>query len=235
MSDNMTNRVLEQETDREAGKSITITYTPIGAVLESEKESKLQEQGEDADIFFMRNINATFGFKMLRNSWDAEHDNAGGFETTTEYTRALRIGNETKTTFIESELVWFEEVLMPLLIDQSAVEIINTQKEVTKRVTPLGKYEHFDWDETPEWHDDRVTLEYIDLSNGKASILVKGESGSDISTDEVNGAVKGYHHMIMSTIRSMTCTDEAEYSRDCRSLLKVESHRVCETDFLDED
>jgi len=231
----MTNRVLEQETDREAGKSITLTFTPIGAVLESEKQSKLQEGDEDADIFFMRNINATFGFKMLRNSWDAEHDTAGGLETTTEYTRAMKIGNETKTSFIESELVWFEEVLMPLLIDPSVVEIINTQKQVTKRVEPLGKYEYFAWDETPEWHDDRVTLEYIDLRNGKASILVKGKSGSDISTDEVNGAVKGYHHIIMSTIRSMTCTNEAEYSRDCKSLLKVESHRVCETSFLDED
>jgi len=232
MSENE-NRVIEQETEREAGKSITLTFTPIGAIIDSEKESKVQEQDENADLFFMRSINTTFGFKMLRNSWDSEHDiKAGATETNTKSTNGLRIGDTTVTSFITSELEWFKEALMPLLIDQSDVEIIQTTKEEIVIVEPLGRYEHFGWDETPEWADERVTLEYIDLRNGKASILVQGETGSDLQGDEVNEAVKGYHDMLMSTIRSMTCTDENEYSRDCKSLLKVESHRVCDTSFL---
>lgn len=227
------NRVIEQETDREAGKSITITFSPIGAVEEGKETKLFKEKGEDADSFFLRSINATYGFRMHRVSWKYEHDTTiGQVTTSTEAVKGLRIGDETVTSFLESELNWFKEALLPLLIDQSDVEIIQTTKEVEVVQKPLSRYDFFSWDETPEWHDDRVTLEYIDLRNGKASILVQGEQGSDLQGDEVNGAIKGYHDIIMTTIRSMTCTDENEYSRDCKSLIKVASHRVCDTSFL---
>jgi len=223
MSENI--KTIEQETERDARRRVTINFTPLGGDTKEEKTP--------ASEFFLKSINATFGFQMQRNGWIGEHDGDVGNETTKYVsTQGLRIGDDTVTTFLRGELEWFKEALLPLLIDQSDVEIVDTTKEEMATIEPLNLYEHFGWDETPDWVDDRVTLDSIDFRLGVAVISVIGDSGSDLGGPEVDGAIKGYHDIVMSTVRSMTCTDENDYGLDCKTDLSVVSHRICDTSFL---
>ena len=64
MSENI--KTIEQETERDARRRVTINFSPLGGDVKEEKTPAAE--------FFLKSINATYGFQMRRNGWIGRHD-----------------------------------------------------------------------------------------------------------------------------------------------------------------